>query len=159
MAAAAEAQAAVGAAEQKLVAAHQALLKTRGLQFDFTAVQEPKPPAWLRPLLQVLDALGPVLQPILTYLFWGGLILGLGLIAWFVIAEFMQVRLGRAFRPVNLTEGGLQPAAARARALLEEADGLAAAGRFEEAIHVLLFRSIDDIAGRRPGAEARAHQP
>ena len=37
-----------------------------------------------------------------------------------------------------------------AHAWLDEADALAAQGRFAEAIHHLLFRSIEDIARRRP---------
>jgi Domain of unknown function (DUF4129) len=42
------------------------------------------------------------------------------------------------------------PEAAPVRAWLEEADRLAAKGLFAEAIHHLLFRSIEDIAQRRP---------
>jgi hypothetical protein len=37
-----------------------------------------------------------------------------------------------------------------ARSWLEEADALAREGRFAEAIHHLLFRSVEDIANRRP---------
>ena len=37
-------------------------------------------------------------------------------------------------------------------ALLEEADRLAAQERFEEAAHVLLFRTIADVETRRPRA-------
>ena len=43
-----------------------------------------------------------------------------------------------------------RPEAAPARSWLEEADALADKGRFAEAIHHLLLRSIDDIARRRP---------
>jgi hypothetical protein len=42
------------------------------------------------------------------------------------------------------------PEAAPVRSWLEEADALAAKGRFAEAIHHLLLRSIEDIARRRP---------
>lgn len=42
------------------------------------------------------------------------------------------------------------PEAAPARSWLQEADMLAAQGRFAEAVHLLLFRSIEDIARRRP---------
>ena len=42
------------------------------------------------------------------------------------------------------------PEEAGARSWLEEADALAREGRFAEAIHHLLFRSIEDIANRRP---------
>lgn len=45
---------------------------------------------------------------------------------------------------------GLAEAGA-ARALLAEADALAAEGRFAEAVHLLLYRSVEDIEGRRPG--------
>ena len=38
-----------------------------------------------------------------------------------------------------------------ARARLADADALAADGRFAEAVHLLLHRSVGDIAGRRPG--------
>jgi hypothetical protein len=136
------------AAERKLAAAHQALLHTPGLQFDFKVVDAPRPPPpWLEALFKSLEAAAPVLK----YVFWGGLILGVALVAWFVLREFVGLRLGGRARPASFREAGLRPEPARARALLEEADGLAAAGRFDEAIHVLLFRSIDDIAGRRPG--------
>lgn len=40
--------------------------------------------------------------------------------------------------------------AARARELLSEADALAAEGRFAEAVHLLLWRSLEDIDRRRP---------
>ncbi len=42
------------------------------------------------------------------------------------------------------------PAAAPARAWLQEADALAARGLFAEAAHHLLLRSVDDLASRRP---------
>src|SRR5690606_26136672 len=37
-------------------------------------------------------------------------------------------------------------------ALLSDADALAAQGRFAEAVHLLLLRSINDIDGRLPNA-------
>jgi hypothetical protein len=37
-----------------------------------------------------------------------------------------------------------------ARALLDEADRLAAAGRYAEAVRLILHRSIEDIEGHRP---------
>jgi hypothetical protein len=135
-----------GAAEQRLAAAHKALVETKGLQFDFSAYQPPPTPPWVEVLLRVLEAIAPILK----YVFWGGLIVGLAMIAWFVIREFMGVRLERGGR-TDFKATGWRPEPARAQALLEEADRLAAEGRFDEAVHVLLFRSIDDIAGRRPG--------
>lgn len=42
------------------------------------------------------------------------------------------------------------PAESGTRAWLDEADKLAGQGRFADAIHHLLFRSVEDIARRRP---------
>ena len=42
------------------------------------------------------------------------------------------------------------PEAAPARSWLREADALAAEGRYAEAVHHLLFRSVEDISRRRP---------
>lgn len=140
-------------AEQKLVLAHKALMKTPGLQFDFKSMPN-EPPTWLEPFLKSLKpfldflvAIGPVLK----YVFWGGLIIGLLLIVYFVIRETVPDSWFRR-RKTAVAATDWRPDGAKALALLEDADGLAAAGRFEEAIHLLLFRSIDDLAGRRPGA-------
>ncbi|MCF6274497.1 MAG: hypothetical protein L3J05_01880 [Robiginitomaculum sp.] len=43
-----------------------------------------------------------------------------------------------------------QPDAETARVLIDDADGLAAQGKFAEAVHILLFRSIQDIEDKRP---------
>jgi hypothetical protein len=57
----------------------------------------------------------------------------------------------RAFAAgVEVEEEQWAPEAAPVRSWLREADALAAEGRFAEAIRHLLFRSVDDIAKRRP---------
>ena len=135
-------------AEQRLAAAHQALLKTHGIQFDFAAAPAPPPPpAWLEPLVKAIK----VILPVLPYLFWGGVILGAALILYFIARELVPDRWFRRTK-TKLAPTDWRPEPEEARALLEDADGLAAAGRFEEAIHLLLFRSIDDLRARRPGA-------
>lgn len=136
------------AAEADLAAAHKALLKTPGVQFDFKggAVPQPREPSWLDGLLRFLEAVGPVLE----VLFWGGLILGAIFILYFILREFAPESWFRRNKiVVQVTDW--RPEAAKAQALLEDADALAAAGRFEEAIHILLFRSIDELVSRRPG--------
>lgn len=50
----------------------------------------------------------------------------------------------------------LPPSEERVRALLAEADRLAAQGRYAEAVHVLLFRGVDDIRDQRPELFRRA---
>jgi len=136
------------AAEAKLAAAHEALLKTPGVQFDFQDLKQTPPDLeWMKPILEFIAAIAPVLQ----YVFWGGLIVGAVLILYFIAREFVPETWLRGKKTVvPLTDWRPEPG--KARALLEDADGLAAAGRFEEAIHLLLFRSIDDLAARRPGA-------
>lgn len=134
-------------AEQQLGVAHKALRKTPNLQFDFGAVPPPeKPPAWVKPLLDFLESLAPVL----VYVFWGGVALGGILIIYFIGREFVPESWVRRKR-IETVATDWRPDEGKARALLEDADSLAAAGRFEEAIHMLLFRSIDDLVTRRPG--------
>lgn len=133
-------------AEQKLAAAHEALLETRGVQFDFAAAPPMTPPPWLEPLARFLAAIGPAL----SYVFWGGVIAGALLILYVLLREFIPERWFRRKTEVVATDW--RPEAAQAQALLQDADRLAAGGRFEEAIHLLLFRSIDELVARRPGA-------
>ena len=44
-----------------------------------------------------------------------------------------------------------QPSPERARLLLADADALAAAGRYDEAAHLLLLVAVQEIGARRPG--------
>jgi len=128
--------------------AHDALLRQHDLQFDFTAYQAPKPPDWLKPLLDLLASIAPVFP----YIFWGGLILGGLTILFFILREVAGLRLPRFKRRARPAppEAEWRPSEARARTLMEEADRLAAEGRFDEAAHLILFRSIEDIDGRWP---------
>jgi hypothetical protein len=75
--------------------------------------------------------------------------------AWMI---YERIRSGAwqlpRLRPRMANEAPLEeewvPAADPVRSWLEEADALAAQGRFAEAVHHLLFRSIEDIGRRRP---------
>jgi len=127
--------------------AHDALLGRRDLQFDFAAYELPKTPDWLKPLLDLLASMAPIFP----YIFWGGLIIGGLAILFFVLREVVGLRLPRFRRRAKAPlEAEWRPSEARARTLLEEADRLAAEGRFGEAAHLILFRSIEDIDGRWP---------
>jgi hypothetical protein len=131
-----------GLGADALARAHAALLRQSDLQFDLAPYQAPTPPAWLKPLAQFLSAIAPVFP----YIFWTGLIVGGLAILFFVLREVIGMRLpkfGRRAKP--LAEAEWRPSAARARTLLEDADRLAAQGRFGEAAHLILFRSIEDI--------------
>ena len=140
-------------AEQKLALAHRALLETPGLQFEFAATPEPKLPGWLE-WLEPLGRFLAAISPVFPYIFWGGLFAGALFVLYFLLRELIPERWLR--RKIAITATDWRPEPAKARELLEDADGLAAGGRFEEAIHLLLFRSIDDLAARRPGAVSPA---
>lgn len=139
----------VAAAGDKLSAAHARLLADRTLQFAFEAARSPPPPpGWLRALGRWLLQAGPAMK----WVFWALLCAGALLIAALLIREFWFYRpgrrrkLGKASPPAT----DWRPDPARARALLADADGLAAEGRFAEAARVLLHRSVADIDDRRP---------
>ena len=131
-----------------LAHAHTALLRNSDLQFSLPAYQEPKVPDWLQTLGQLIGAAAPIFP----YIFYAGLLLGVAAILFFIIRELIGWRFPgfRRRKPVVLAEPEWSPTPERARVLLADADRLAAEGRFGEAAHLLLFRSIDDIDGRWP---------
>jgi hypothetical protein len=136
-----------------LARAHDGLLRQGDLQFDFALQVPPEPPAWLKALADLLRAAAPLFQ----WLFWIGLALGAGMVLWFVGRELLAARFPSLRRkPAVLSEPEWRPSAVRARTLLEDADRLAAAGRYGEAAHLILFRSIEDIDQRWPGQLAPA---
>jgi hypothetical protein len=134
--------------------AHAALLKHTDLQFDFPGFKPPPPPPWLvwlidhlfRPLAWLLA------HPTVKYFFWTVLIGAIGLGLFFVIRAVLR-RGWLARRPAESDTKKMEawrPTPEKARLLLEDADALAAAGRFADAIHLILLRSVVDISERRP---------
>lgn len=144
---------AAGDPEAALAAAHRKLLATKGLQFDFKAIKPPEPPDWLTHLLTAIGKGFIAIAPLLKYVFWAGLAGAVLLIAWFIMRDLARIRAGDRSRPANLKVGPepWRPTAEKAKALLGDADDLAAQGRFAEAARLILIRSIDDFATRRPG--------
>ena len=144
-------QNAVGAATPESAAsfaeAHRRLLADSSIQFDLAPYKQPEPPAWLRWLGEALEAIFPVLK----ILFWVG-VAALALYILYVVARRLSGSQWPWAKkpPREDQEESWRPAEAPARALLREADALAAEGRFSEAAHLLLFRSIEDIESRRP---------
>ncbi len=161
----------VATATDRFAAAHAALTADPTVQF--TLQRAPPPPqapewlkhfgAWLGKLLEPvgrfllwLDSLLPR-WPYARILLWGVLAIVVGAVAW---ATYQRLRHGTWRWPWRLTRRAATvavapapewaPEAAPAREWLREADALAAQGRFAEAVHHLLRRSIDDIARRRP---------
>ena len=121
-----------------------------------------KTPEWLlalEPLLRAIfepigRALGlswPVLQWVLL-----GLAVMLAAYALWRLTEPLRHRWHRPQPGSTQAPEDWQPAAAEARALLEEADRLARDGRYDEAAHLLLRRSVQHIAAARPEWIGRA---
>jgi hypothetical protein len=133
-------------ASARFEAAHAALLADRSIQFEMTSYKPDPPPAWLEALANLIGASGS------RIFFW--IILAIAVIALLAFiarraqdSDWSWLRRRRAEEP---DAGEWRPEEAPARALLQEADALAAAGRYGEAAHLLLFRSIEDIDRRRP---------
>ena len=128
--------------------AHAKLLRDTATQFDFSVYQPPEIPKWLGPVAKFFEAIAPAFK----YLFWGGVAIGVALILWFIIreAQGMGFRWPWQKKAEEEAEAEWQPDVSAARVLLSEAEALAADGRYAEAARLLLRRSVEDIAQRRP---------
>lgn len=157
-------------ASRDFAAAHQALKADSAVQFNLTRPDPPpQPPPWLKQFLEWIgEALKPVGRffdwvaklmpdaPFARFLLWTLLAV---VAAAFVALIYQRLRHGEWRLPwgkrgqlehISVDEEEWAPEAAPVRSWLEEADALARQGRFAEAIHHLLLRSIEDIARRRP---------
>lgn len=129
---------------------------------QFAPVSPPAPaetPDWLRELGEFL---GRLFSPIGDALSALGRALGMSgqAVMWLVIAIGVAIVLFLAWRllsPLRLRRREAEqaapewtPDAGEAMALLEDADRLAAEGRYDEATHLLLKRSVGQIAEARP---------
>jgi len=97
------------------------------------------------------------LAPVLPYLFY---LLGIALILLLlspVVRLFITTRFERLFARDHLkADAPWRPTRAAVAALLNEIDALAARGEYDEAVHLLLMRSVADINAWRPDV-VRAH--
>jgi len=137
-------------------AAHEDLLDTERLQFErpveeieVPQVRAPNP--FFKWLGQLLSGLGPLFQAIF---YLGAAAIAAGIL-YFMLRHIPNIRL-HGLRRKNQASGkddhvtsNVRPDQKKARAWLEEADTLAKEGRFSEAVHLLLFRSIEDIQTKR----------
>ena len=157
-------------AADRFAAAHAALKADPTIQFTLQrAPPPPKPPEWLVALGKWLGKLfEPVGRgllwiahrlphwPYAKILLWGVLALVAIALLWAVYSrvrhgEWRWPRFVRRRPAVSQPiDAAWEPEAAPVHEWLREADLLAAEGRYAEAAHHLLRRSIDDIARRRP---------
>ena len=134
--------------------AHEEFLRNGDMQLQRPEAEPAEPPEvkpppdWLRSLFEFLNALGPLFQ----ILFWVVVIAIIGGVLYFLFGEALRVRFGgdgsKKDKDGDDVIPDYRPEAAVARTLLEEADALARQGKFAEAVHLLLFRSIEDIQTR-----------
>ncbi len=139
----------------------QELRNDPDIQFERIVIPEtpPREPNWFEqmmndvlmfladlfaPIGRALGAAWPVLQWVL-----------LALLALFVLYLIYRLVDPGWFKKTNATsdqgeDEGWAPAREESLALLEDADKLAAEGRFDEATHLLLKRSVGQIAAARP---------
>lgn len=131
---------------EALAQAHQWVTHSPDLQFQFEAPQPPPTPPDLDWLANLLNFLGPVLRLV----FWAAIAIAIGALVLFVAREILRAKFPGRFRRKAKRDAPVEwrPEAETARALLEDADALAAQGRYAEAAHLLLLRSVDDIEGR-----------
>lgn len=120
--------------------------------FELPEEQPPEPPGWLRSIFEWLaDLLAPVGEllgmswPVFKWVLLGIGVVLLALLLWRLVSPAL------AWRPKpGIEEEAWVPDRTQAIALLEEADRLAAEGRYDEATHLLLQRSVGQIAAARP---------
>lgn len=112
----------------------------------------PQPPGWLKALGEFLaELLAPIGRllgmswPVFQWVLIALAVAGVVLLAWRLIEPLLN-------RPPKSpeAEAGWAPDRAEATALLDDADRLAAEGRFDEAAHLLLRRSVAQIAAAKP---------
>ncbi len=141
---------AAGATGDAVARAHAHLLQDKTLQFRLPVEAAPKPPqlhpwdlSFFKPLGQFIGVA-----------FWIGLAIVVLLLLWVLVGEGLAARwgwTGRRKAVKTSIQADYQPDQGKALVLLEDADALAAQGRFAEAAHLLLLRGVEDIRGKRPG--------
>jgi hypothetical protein len=143
---------------EALRAARERMMRDPSLQFSFDKAPPPPPqthlPHWLDGILRAIGKIIVWIGQGLGWVFIAGLVIALLIVLFFIGREIIRARypnlIKKKPRPARPPVADWRPEAATARALLEEADRLAAAGRYAEAARLLLHRSIEEIEGRRP---------
>ena len=87
-------------------------------------------------------------------LFIAAIVCGILYALWYMFGDMVALPRRRKEKPDAPEVSAIdddRPDRKQAAALLDEADALAANGRFAEAVHLLLFRSIEDLRSQRAG--------
>lgn len=118
----------------------------------------PPEPSWFQRMLNKLfawlaDLIGPVGEALAASWWWLQWVLLAAAVGFALVLLVRMIGPGfgrSAKRTAAAAEAEWRPDTAASLALLEEADRLAAEGRFDEATHLLLQRSVGHIAAARP---------
>jgi hypothetical protein len=105
----------------------------------------PEMPEWLTAMFEAIARALGMSAPVLLWVVGGSV----ALVVLYAIWRLAEPLFERAPKPAD-EPGDWAPERDEALALLEDADRLAAEGRFDEAAHLLLKRSVAQIAGARP---------
>ncbi|MBV8684571.1 MAG: hypothetical protein JO111_16980 [Caulobacteraceae bacterium] len=141
----------MSSAPSNLSSIHERLLRDHSLQWSFAdAAPPPHPPSWLVSLIRAIGELIQAVLPVLRIVVWVGLGLALALVLYLVVVQVTGVRQFRRRQPQRPALVDWRPDRTVALALLEDADRLAAAGRYDEAVRLLLHRGVQDIESKRP---------
>ena len=138
--------------------AFRAMKRDEKLQFELPPAPEPPKVDWLENLFEIIGKFLIAIFPILKIIFFLGLGAIIALILYAIAKVIYETRFKRT--PKEIIEAAPPPLYTpdqdQARILLEDVDAMAAEGRYEEAVHELLFRSIQDIDIRRPNTIRRS---
>lgn len=127
------------------------------IQTAFPPPPPPPPPTpeWLKSLFNAIGDFFQWSAPAAKPLMWIAVAALLLFLLYHFVPAFARWVDNLPFRrkagDADAEDGAGFAEAGAARALLAEADALAAEGRYAEAVHLLLYRSVQDIEGRRPG--------
>lgn len=138
--------------------AFRAMKRDEKLQFELPPAPEPPKLDWLENVFKGIAAFIELILPLLKVIFFVGLGAIIALILYAIAKVIYETRFKReAKEVVEIAPPPLYtPDQDQARILLEDVDAMAAEGRYEEAVHELLFRSIQDIDIRRPNTIRRS---
>ncbi|MEP4053028.1 MAG: hypothetical protein ABJN22_12365 [Litorimonas sp.] len=145
--------------DEDIERAYRSVKRDEAYQLELAEPIPRRPPsAFEKALGRFFNAIFSFLAPLLEIIFWLGLgALALGAV-YLIGRAVYETRFAKpASKKIEEPDIPLyQPAEAQARILLDEVDKLAAEGRYGEAVHTLLFRSIQDIDRNRPNVVRRS---